>query len=126
MSLLWWRRWRGEQDFTLLRTQDPQLKMFLNPAPYLDHGVLGGFILVLLVGIGLGFRLINRLIDTLQCNSKEQVSALLSVEKAVKESIDRAEHRHHETLSTFLNHTQLLSETREAIRRWMNGKTVGD
>lgn len=96
--------------------------MFPNPAPYLDHGILGGFILVLLVGLGMGFRLVTRLIDTLHSNSKEQVSALKSVEGAVEKSIDRAEQRHSETLATFLKHSQLLSDTREMLKKWTNGK----
>lgn len=96
----------------------------ISPAPYLDHGILGGFVLVLLVSIGLGFRLVSRLIDTLQSNSKEQVSALLSVERAVKDSIDRAEHRHTEMLSSFLRYGTLMTETRELLLKWSNGKVT--
>lgn len=92
--------------------------MPLSPDTFLQHGILGGFVLVMLVGIGTTFRLINRLIDTLHENSKEQVGALLSVEQAVKESIVKAENRHTETLGTFLKSAQLVSETREALRRW--------
>lgn len=90
----------------------------LNPETFLQHGILGGFILVLLVGLGMGFRLVTRLIDTLHTNSKEQVSALKSVENAVEKSIDRAEHRHSETLGTFLRSSQLVTETREALALW--------
>lgn len=92
--------------------------MPLTPETFLQHGILGGFVLVMLVGIGTTFRLINRLIDTLHSNSHEQVGALLSVEKAVKESIDKAEHRHSETMTTFMKSANLIVETREALRKW--------
>lgn len=92
--------------------------MTFGPDSFLQHGILGGFVLVLIVSISATFRLINRLIDTLHENSKEQVGALLSVERAVKESIDKAEHRHTDTISTFLKSANLIVETREALKRW--------
>lgn len=95
--------------------------MVFNPALYLDHGILGAFVLILVMGIGLGFKLINRLIDTLHHGLKEQVSALMSVEKAVHESIDKAERRHHETVGTFLRYTELMAETRDLLKKWSNG-----
>lgn len=90
----------------------------LNPEAYLQHGILGGFILVLLVGIVMGFRLVARLIDTLQDNGKEHVSALKSVEGAVEKSISRADQRHNETINAFLRSGQLVTETREALAQW--------
>lgn len=92
--------------------------MPLNPEAYLQHGILGGFILVLLVGLGMGFRLVTRLIDTLHDNSKEQVGALKCVEGAVERSIDRAEKRHSETVGIFLKNSQFVAETREALAQW--------
>lgn len=91
-----------------------------SPDAFLQHGILGGFVLVLLVGIATTFRLINRLIDTLQNTSHEQVGALLSVERAVKDSIIKSDQRHSETMSTFLKSASLINETRDALRRWTN------
>ena len=106
--------------------------MPLNPAPFLDHGILGGFVLVLIIGLVMGFRLVNRLIDTLQSNSREQIAALMSVEKDVKDSIDKAESRHEETLAAYLRSTALVAETREALSKWSErckglcGHLIGD
>lgn len=91
-----------------------------SPDVFLQHGILGGFVLVMLVGIGTTFRLINRLIDTLHHTSREQVEALMSVEHAVKDSIVKSDERHSETMSTFLKSLSLISETREALRKWTN------
>lgn len=97
--------------------------MVPNPAPYLDHGILGGFVLIMLVGLGLGFRLVTRLIDTLHDNSKDQVGALKSVESAVKESIDKADQRHTETVGALIRYADSATEMRELVRRWVNGAT---
>lgn len=94
--------------------------MQYNPDAFLQHGILGAFVLVLLVGIGTTFRLINRLIDTLQNTSHEQVGALMSVEQAVKDSIVKSDQRHSETMSTFLSSTSLINETRDALKKWTN------
>lgn len=95
--------------------------MMPNPASYLDHGILGGFVLVMIVGLSLGFRLATRLIDTLHENSKDQVGALKSVESAVKESIDKADQRHSETVSALIRYADSATEMRELVRRWVNG-----
>lgn len=93
--------------------------MSFNPDAFLQHGILGAFVLVLLFGITTTFRLISRLIDTLQHNSKEQVSALLSVEQAVKDSVLRADQRHSAMLNAFMENTRLLLDTREYVRTWI-------
>lgn len=97
----------------------------INPDQFLQHGGMGVLLAVFLVGAVMSFRLINRLIDTLQSNSNEQVqasreqtAALIAVEKAVKESVEKAESRHGETQNAFLESARLIADTREAMRTW--------
>lgn len=90
----------------------------LNPEAYLQHGVLGGFVMVLLVGIFVTYKLVSRLIDALYKTSKEQVEALISVEKAVRDSIQKSESRHLELLGLFIVNSELISETNRIVKQW--------
>lgn len=91
---------------------------FTNPEAFLQHGILGGFVLVLLFSIAATFRLITRLIDTLQQNSKDQVTALHNVEHVVRESMGKADVRHADMMTTFIENAKVLLETRESVKMW--------